>query len=184
MVLKLKDARAISGLVDVLYDFLPGSGNPRWKGHVNFSTVATKVGLGNFWQGGSKKPAINALLSQTLEHKRGSFQRLILEVVRCGIVYRDSLEKPITTGEIDLLNGYIYEIGFKFPELWDQDFRNSLKQTTTERAQQHVRKADAEQQVLSLQAKRSKDLRQLNEHFLQLSKEADRNKAGIALEGL
>lgn len=184
MALKLKDARAISGLVDVLYDFLPGSGNPRWKGHVNFSTVAAKVGLGNFWQGGSKKPAINALLSQTLEHKRSAFESLIMEIVRCGLAYRERQGNPITTEEIDALNGHICEIGFKFPELWGQDFRNSLKQTTTERAQQHVRQADAEQQVLSLQAKRSKDLRQLNEHFLQLSKEADRNKAGIALEGL
>lgn len=184
MALKLKEARAISGLVDVLYDFLPGSGNARWKGHVNFSTVAEKVGLGNFWQGGSKKPAINDLLSQTIEHKRGSFEKLILEIVRYGIVYRERQGNPITNEEIDLLNGHIYEVGFKFPELWDRDFRNSLSQTTTERAQQHVRQADAEQRELSLQAGRSNKLLRLNEHFIQLSTETNRNKAGIALEGL
>jgi hypothetical protein len=76
MPLTLKETRAISGLADVLYDFLPGTGNSSWKGHVNFGTVAAKAGLGNFWQGGSKKPAINALLSQTLENRRGSFQAL------------------------------------------------------------------------------------------------------------
>jgi len=184
MTLKLRETRAITGLADVLYNFLPGSGNSVWKGHVNFSTVASKVGLGSFWQGGSKEPAINALLSQTLEHKRSAFESLIMEIVRCGIVYREKQGNPITTEEIDVLNGHICEIGFKFPELWSQDFRNSLRQTTTERAQQHVRQAAAEQQELSLQAKRSKDLRQLTEHFLQLSTEVDRNKAGITLEGL
>ena len=184
MTLKLKETRAISGLTDVLYDFLPGSGNSGWKGHVNFGTVASKVGLGSFWQGGSKKPAISALLSQTLEHKRSAFENLIMEIVRCGIAYREKQGHPITMEEIDALNGHIYEIGFKFPELWSQDFRNSLKQTTTERAKQHVRQADAEQQELLLQAKRSEDLRQLTEHLLQLSTEADRIKAGIALERL
>ena len=184
MALTLKETRAISGVVDVLYDFLPGSGNSTWKGHVNFSTVAAKVGLGNFWQGGSKKPAINALLSQTLEHKRSSFQNLILEIVRSGITYREKQGNPITTAEIDALNGHICEIGFKFPELWDRDFRNSLRQTTAERAQQHVQRTDAEQQELSSQAKRSKELQELKEQFFQLSSETDRNKAGLALEGL
>src|SRR5882757_10050656 len=120
MPLTLKETRAISGLSDVLYDFLPGSGNSNWKGHVNFASVAAKVGLAEFWQGGSKKPAINALLSQTLQRKRGSFENLILEVIRGGIAYREKQGKPITTAEIDALNGHIYEVGFKFPDLWDK----------------------------------------------------------------
>jgi hypothetical protein len=28
---------------------LPGSGNAMWKVHVNFRTVAAKVGLGDLW---------------------------------------------------------------------------------------------------------------------------------------
>jgi hypothetical protein len=184
MPLTLKETRAISGLVDVLYDFLPGSGRSSWKGHVNFGTVAAKVGLGSFWEGGSKKPAINTLLSQTLEHKRSSFQNLILEIVRSSIAYREKEGKPITTDEIDALNGHVYEIGFKFPELWDKGFRDSLRQTTAERAQQHVKQADAEQHEITTQVKHSKELRQLKEQFFQLSTEVDRNKAGIALEGL
>lgn len=136
------------------------------------------------WPGGSKKPAINSLLSQSLEHERGSFQNLILEIVRSGIGYRERQNNPITTAEIDQLNGHIYEIGFKFPELWDKGFRDSLQQTTTERAQQHVKQADAEQQEISTKAKHSKELLLLKEEFSRLSTEADRNKAGISLEGL
>ena len=184
MSLTLKETRAISGLVDVLYDFLPGSGNSSWKGHVNFSTAAAKVGLCDFWPGGSKKPAINALLSQTLDQRRGSFQSLIMEIVRCGIGYREKQGNPISTVEIDELNGHVYEIGFKFPELWDKSFRDSLQQTTAERAQQHVKQADTEQQEISARAERSQELLQLKEQFFQLSTEADRNKAGIALESL
>ncbi len=52
MPLSLKETRAVSGLADVLYDFLPGSGRAIWKGHINFGTVAAKVGLANFWPGG------------------------------------------------------------------------------------------------------------------------------------
>lgn len=184
MPLTLKETRAISGLADVLYDFLPGTGSASWKGHVNFGTAAAKAGLGDFWPGGSKKPAINALLSQTLEHRRGSFQSLIMEIVRCGIGYREKQGSPITTPEIDALNGHIYEIGFKFRELWDKSFRDSLQQTTAERAQQHVKQADAEHQEVSARAKRSQELLQLKEQFFQLCTEADRNKAGIALEAL
>ena|SRR5271165_2786876 len=103
MALTLKETRAVSGLVEVIYDFLPGSGHSAWKGHTNFGTIAAKLVLGSYWPGGSKKPAIDALLSQTLEHKRSSFESLVLEIVRCGIAYREKQVNPITTGEIDAL---------------------------------------------------------------------------------
>jgi hypothetical protein len=184
MSLSLKDARAVSGLAGVLYDFLPGSGRAIWKGHVNFGTVATKVGLADFWPGGSKRPAIHALLAQTLEHKRGLFQPLVLEIVRSGIGYREKQGKPITAAEIDALNGHIYEIGFKFPELWDKTFRDSLRHTTAECAQNGVKQADGEQQKTSVRAQRSEELRQLKETFIALAVETDRQRAGLALEVL
>lgn len=184
MALSLKETRAVTGLVDVLYDFLPGSGHSGWKGHVNFETVAVKVGLGDFWPGGSKRPAINALLTRTLEHRKNLFEGLILEIVRSGIAYREQQSNPITVTEIDTLNGHIYEVGFRFPELWDKGFRDSLKQTTGERAQEHVILAALEQQEASSQARRSEGLRDLKEKFLQLCAEKDRNKAGLALEKL
>ena len=75
-------------MASLLYNFLPGSGDPSWKGHVSFKTVAEKVGVGDFWQPGSKEPMINALLQRTLEHRRGHFERLILEIVRAGLRLR------------------------------------------------------------------------------------------------
>jgi hypothetical protein len=184
MVLSLKQTRAISGLADVLYDFLPGSGNTAWKGHVNFGTVAEKIGVAGFWPGGSKKRAIDALLSQTLERKRSLFEPLILEIVRSGIKYRENQGRPITVAEIDTLNGHVYEIGFKFPELWDRNFRDSLGHTTAQLAEEGFRQAAGAEQELSLRAARKEGLQQLKDEFLRLSREADRSKAGLALEKL
>ncbi len=86
--LSLKESRAVADLAQFLYDFLPGSGYSKWKGHVSFKTVADKVGVGDFWQSGSKIPMITALLQRTLEHRRHFFEPLILEIVRAGIIYR------------------------------------------------------------------------------------------------
>jgi len=183
MALTLKQTRAITGMANVLYDFLPGSGNRAWRGHVNFGTVAEKIGLAGFWPGGSKMPAINALLSQTLEHERGAFQRLVLEIVRSGITYREKQGKPITIAEIDTLNGHIYEVGYKLPELWDKSFRASLGQSAAERARDGFRRAQSEQEPSS-SANRSQESRELKELFLDLSIETDRNKAGLSLEKL
>lgn len=184
MPLSLKETRAVSGLADVLYDFLPGSGHTAWKGHVNFKTVAAKVGLADFWPGGSKKPAITALLTHTLERERSSFRNLILEIARCGIAYRQKENRPITSNEIDELNGHILELGYKFPELWDGEFRRTLQQTTTERAREHVAQAEAQQRQETALQRHSKELAALKEDFLVLAAEADRNKAGLALETL
>jgi len=184
LALSLKETRAISGLADVLYDFLPGSGRTTWRGHMNFGTVATKVGVGDFWQGGSKKPAITTLLARTLEYRRASFQNLILEIVRCGIIYREKENRPMTATEIDDVNGHILELGYKFPELWDDEFRASLERTTAERARQHVRQAQFEQGQQSAHDQRIRELFKLKEQFFQLNDEPDRNKAGLALESL
>jgi len=56
MALSLKESRAVAEIAELLYHFLPGSGSPKWKGHVSFKTVAEKVGGGDFWQPGSKTP--------------------------------------------------------------------------------------------------------------------------------
>ena len=55
MPLSLKESRAVADIAELLYDFLPGSGNPNWKGHVSFKTVTEQVGVGDFWQPGSKE---------------------------------------------------------------------------------------------------------------------------------
>jgi hypothetical protein len=53
MALTLKQSKTIRDIAQILYEFLPGSGNAAWKGHVSFKTVALKVGVGEFWQQGS-----------------------------------------------------------------------------------------------------------------------------------
>ena len=126
VALSLKETRAIAGMANVLCDFLPGSGRSDWKGHVTFQTVAAKVGVGGFWPGGTKVPGITALLSQTLERRRSLFQTLVLEIVRAGIVYREKKNQPIGTGEIDVLNGCLLDLGFSFYQICgiqDSDLR-------------------------------------------------------------
>lgn len=184
MALSLKETRAISGLAGVLYDFLPGSGHSDWKNHINFGTVATKAGVGDFWQGGSKKPAVTHLLTQTFEHRRSAFQKLIEEIVYSGVSYRESKYRPITRAEMDQTNGHILELGFRFAKLWDSEFLNSLEQTTAERAREQVNQHEAEQEQQSSRARRSQELFQLKEQFLELTGEQDRSKAGLALERL
>lgn len=184
MSLSLKESRAIAGLADTLYDFLPGSGRATWAGHVNFATVAAKVGIGEFWQAGSKKPAISALLSHTLQQRRGLFEKLVVELVRAALVYRQAQGNPITAQEIDELNGGILELGFRFPDLWDAGFRASLQQSASERARENVEVSNAQKELDESTRNRSRELVQLKTRFFDLEALADRNKAGIALEEL
>lgn len=85
MGLSLKEHNAIAGMAETLYEFLPGSGSAQWRRHVTFGTVAAKVGVGDNWPGGSKKPAIVHLLSQTFERDCGLFRPLILEIMRAAL---------------------------------------------------------------------------------------------------
>jgi len=183
--LSLKEHTAISGLADVLYDFLPGSGNQAWSGHITFASVAAKVGVGNYWPGGSKTPAIVSLLSQTLERERGRFESLIVEVVRQGIIYRQKRGNPLTANDIDLVNGHILDLGFKFPSLWDPDFKASLRQGSAQRAKQRVEEAMQQERVKeTARDQRQIRLEALNQNFLALHAMTDRSKAGLAVEKL
>jgi hypothetical protein len=138
MALPLKESRAVRELADILYDFLPGSGSATWKGHVSFKSVAEKVGVGDFWQPGSKMPMLTALLERTLEFRRGRFEPLILEIVRAGLTYRQKSGKPVTPAEVEKINGLILEIGFKFPDLWDPDFVASLRAGSSVRTAERI----------------------------------------------
>lgn len=68
MSLTLKQSRAIRQAARLLYSFLPGSGHRAWQGHVSFATIARDTGLGDFWVGGSKEPAIATLLESIVNH--------------------------------------------------------------------------------------------------------------------
>lgn len=183
MALPLKESRAISDIAELLYDFLPGSGRSTWKGHVSFKTVAEEVGVGDFWQPGSKIPMIIALLERTLEFRRGRFEPLIVEIVRRGIIYRQRSGKPIQPEEIEKLNGLIREIGFKFPDLWDPSLLASLRSDSDIRAREQVERAQVEEKIqATTRSQRSTDLEELKNEFYRLHGEEDRQKAGRALE--
>ncbi len=87
--------------------------------------------------------------------------------------------------DIETLNGLLIEVGFKFPDLWDQEFIASLRLDSAARARTHVVQAAAEQQVRTgvFHARQAK-LYELQKAFFSLHSEPDRQAAGIALESL
>jgi len=185
MSLSLKESRAARELALVLYDFLPGSGSSTWKGHVSFKSVAEKVGVGDFWQPGSKLPMLSQLLERTLEFRRGRFEPLILDIIRSGLTYRQKNSKPVTPQEVEKINGLILEIGFKFPDLWDPDFIACLRADGTTRATEHVEAARLAERLRETErARRSRELEALKKEFLELHEEVDRQSAGRKLENV
>lgn len=185
MALPLRQSRALAALAEHLYDYLPGSGNPSWKGHISFKTVAMKVGVGRLWQAGSKEPMIRALLEGTFELERSKFEPLILEIVRAGIAYRQKRGNPLKPEDVDHLNGLILDLGFKFPDLWDPDLHASLRMDSTELAENRVEKAIAEERLRATTlSRRAAQLEELKDRFFDLHAESDRQAAGRDLEDL
>lgn len=183
MALTLKESRAVSDLAELAYDLLPGSGSGRWKGHVSFKTVAQKVGVGAYWQVGSKTAMLIRLFSQTLEYQRHRFEPLVLEIVRAGITYCQRNGHPLRPEHIDKLNGTLLQLGFKFPDLWEPEFKESLRLDGAARAQQHVEQAIKEEQVrTNAHNERLEHLRQLEQEFFQLFAMSERQAAGFELE--
>jgi hypothetical protein len=183
MGLPLKQSRAVRELAEALYDFLPGSGSATWKGHVSFKSVADKVGVGDFWQPGSKLPMLTSLLERTLEFRHGRFEPLVVEIVRSGLTYRKKQGSPVKPEEIDKLNGLILEVGYKFPDLWDPDFRTALCADGTTRATERVEQARTEERLRETQrSQRSQELEELKREFIGLHESTDRQKAGLHLE--
>jgi hypothetical protein len=165
-----KYANALSELAEIFYDFLPGSGNVRWKGHITFATVASECGLANFWQGGSKKPAIVNLLSRTYEYSSGNFENLIIVIINRGISYRKN-KSPITREDIEKINQTLLRLERKFPQLWDKNFLSSLQ-------------PDIKQNDITHTSSFRPDLNSYYDRFLALHNEEDRQKAGLQFESL
>lgn len=183
MALSLKESRAVSEMAKVLYSFLPGSGWRQWKGHVSFQTVAQEVGVGDFWQGGSKEPAIAALLERTLEYRRNLFEKVILSIVKSGLKYREKNNDPIREEEIRTLNGLILEVGFKFPALWDPSFLDSLKTDGVSRAERIVEQELSAETAYAIQQSEIVQKREeLRLQFYDLANQQNRQNAGLGLE--
>jgi len=132
MSLSLKQIQTISEVAEFLYTFLPGQAHPFADQSISFAGVAQDIGLGRFWKGGSKRPAITSLLENTFDQSSDKFCSLVLEIIRRGMKYRGSKGSPVTKEEILLLNNLIKELGFKIPELWDEGFLSSLPREKTE----------------------------------------------------
>jgi len=172
MALKFEEIQAINGLSDILYDFLPGTPHPFADQRISFPGCANKVGLGDFWKGGSKKTAITLLLTETLSNARDRFCPLIEDIVQTALIYRNGKRKPLRRKEIEDLNKKIEIIGFKIPELWKKVFLNSLEGEETE--PKSSEKKERNETAL-------KSIKELKQEILELSK-FEAHKRGFGFE--
>jgi hypothetical protein len=185
MALTLKELTTIQALAEFLVDWLPGSGRTEWHGHISFKSVAEKVGVGQHWQAGSKRPMLIELLRATLEQHRGRFERLVIEIVHAGIAYRQKQGKPVRPEDIDLLNGHLLGIGFKFPDLWDPELQAVLRVDGAARARELVGQAAQEAKVRASNVSDTVKQRDvIRDEFFRLHGIEDRQKAGLALEAI
>jgi hypothetical protein len=166
-LLPFREAQVVEDLADLLYDFLPGSGNER----TAFPLAAAQAGVGDFWVPGSKRPAIVQLLGATLEHRRQLFTKLILAIVRQAMTYRRGKGIPLMRGEIDRLNALLPGVSFKIPELLDRPFLESL-------ASAHEAAA-AQQTPRALSAERA---HKLAERLIEVS-QLEPQQRGLQFEG-
>lgn len=120
--MNLAEEQCVEDLADLLYNFLPGSGNSR----TAFPLAAAKVQCEDFWVSGSKRPAIVQLLSSTLDQRRHKFSPLMLSIVRQSMTWRRGKEKPLTRAEVSELNVLLLRLSLKVPELNDPAFLESL----------------------------------------------------------
>jgi hypothetical protein len=125
MNLSLIEIQTISEMADFLYPFLPGNPHPYADRSISFAGIASDLGLERFWTGGSKQPAIAALIEGTLSQAKNKFCPLMINIVTRGLKYRGR-SNPITKEEIEQLNEFIIKFGFKIPELWNPNFLRSL----------------------------------------------------------
>jgi hypothetical protein len=121
-MLSFREAQAVEDIADLLYYFLPGSGNSR----TAFPIAAAQASVGELWIPGSKRPAIVQLLTATLEQRRSHFTKLIVAIVRQAMTYRRGKGNPLTRAEIDRLNSLLPGVQFKIPELLDTGFLSSF----------------------------------------------------------
>lgn len=122
MALSLPERMAVADLAKVLYKFLPGSGN----NNTAFPIAASRVGLSEAWPqiGVSKEPGIVAMLTWTLENKRGKLSVLMEEIVSQSLTYRRN--DPLSREELDEVNRHLLRLQIKIPGLHDPAFLDGL----------------------------------------------------------
>jgi len=169
--LSLTETQAIAEVADTLYSFLPGSG-----AIFTWREAAQRHGMQQFWGGGSKLPAITALLEATFEQRRSSFCDLILTAVREGMKYRIKKQDPVKREEVEKLNALILRLRFKIPELHDQSFLTTLPSAGA--APDAARTASqADDRTVPAQL-----IEQLHRQFLDVFGETDPKRRGYKFE--
>lgn len=169
--LTLIHAATIPELASELYNYLPGSG-----AIITFGTIAHKYGVEKFWIGGSKLPAIQQLLENTFMYESPKFCNLILDIVREGIKYRKKKGNPLTKEDVIKLNNIILKLGFKIPELHEQEFLDVLPKREKQETNEAAYKPAA---VFSLDK-----LGELNKRFSFLFISEDAQRRGYELQTL
>jgi hypothetical protein len=130
MALNLREANAVTEVANLLYGFLPGSGNAK----TAFPLAAAEAGVGDLWLGGSKLPTLVQLLTKTLEHQRDRFCPLIVTIVKQSLTWRRGKGIPLTREEIDKLNTLLRGVEFQIPELRDKSFLDALPRKASSRS--------------------------------------------------
>jgi Restriction endonuclease len=173
----LSEATAVADLADTLYEFLPGSS--AW-GSYTFADAAREAGVAEYWQGGSKRPAIQQLLRSTLTRRRDRLCPLVETVVGHGIMRRRGND-PVRRDEVDRVNEALLKLEFKIPELWDEAFLASLPGSASPPPAPAAESPGAPAASGADRARRVQ-LADLKERFLMLSTLGDRQEAGRDLE--
>jgi hypothetical protein len=141
------------------------------------------MGIGNFWEKMSKRPGIAMVLEKILIYRRDLFERFILESVRKGYSYRLKNNQPIQRDEIEKLNGLLIDVGYRFPDLWDQDFLKRLEVGVFDQAQKNIEQVlMAESIKISEIDIKRRTLDDLKQKFYALYAEQNRQAAGFAFE--
>lgn len=173
MALTLSQTQAIARIAKLLYSYLPGTAHPYAKPAISFATLAARLGLSKYWTGGSKLPALTALLESTLEFERPQFCPLVVCIVREGMKYRLKKGDPVTRDEIEDLNRLLVAVQFKIPELNEAAFIASLQP----RPKEEPSNPPASQE----EAPSAEALLALRESFMTLDRMEPRQR-GFALE--
>jgi hypothetical protein len=109
-------------------------------------------------------------------HARERRRTIVVE----GLLYRRRNGRPIAPQEIEKINGLILEIGFRFPDLWDEGFREALSTDDTSRAKENVAQVRRDDEVRTTDRQREmRTLDQLRDDFGALHAQANRQAAGL-----
>lgn len=171
--------QAVASLASALYDFLPATAHPYAKVKTTFATVAAAAGVGEFWPGGSKLPALQELLDQTLSRKRDRFCTLMVRIVNEGIKRKRRSDAPVSREEIDAINTQILRVGFKIPELHAAEFLNALPRKV---APKQVPKHEDVRAAPPTPAVSQKELEELKTQFLAIPGISPSQQRGYAFE--